>query len=328
MKSLFRIALVALSAVLPNLLHAQLIQIDGSSTVYPISKVVAEGFQRSKQGAVKVTINISGTSGGFRKFCRGETDINDASRPILKPEMQACSKAGVQYIEMAVAFDALTVVVNPRNDWVNSFTVAELKKIWEPAARGKIMYWNQVRAKWPNHSLKLFSPGDDSGTFDYFTEAIVGKAGASRSDFFASEDDNVLVEGVARDRDALSYFGYAYYVNNQKKLKAVPIDNGKGPVAPSPKTVENGTYQPLSRPIFIYAARKSLDRPEVREFIAFYLTRAPQFVKQVKYIPLPASGYTLGIERVKNRKFGTLFGGESAIGITIDDLLKREARIQ
>jgi phosphate transport system substrate-binding protein len=306
---------------------SQLIQIDGSSTVFPISRAVAEGFVKLKQGAIKVTVGISGTGGGFKKFCRGEIDINDASRPILKSEMQTCKKFGIRYMELPIAYDALTVMVNPHNYWVKSLTVTELRKIWEPAAQGKVMIWNQIRSKWPNKPLKLFGPGEDSGTFDYFTEAIVGKAKSSRNDFTASEDDNILVQGIANDQNALGYFGYAYYVENHKRLKAVAIDSGKGPVSPSSKSVEDGTYQPLSRPVFIYVSQKSLDRPEVGEFVAYYLTKGPQSVKQVKYVPLPASGYATVINNVKNGKLGTVFGGEPEIGIKIRDLLKRESKM-
>jgi phosphate transport system substrate-binding protein len=306
--------------------RAQIIQIDGSSTVFPITEAVAEEFQKAKKGAVKVTVGIAGTGGGFKKFCRGEIDISDASRPILKQEMAACKNANIQYIELPVAYDALTVMVNPKNDWVKTFTVPDLKKMWEPAAQGKVTRWNQVRTDWPNAPLKLFGPGADSGTFDYFTEAIVGKAKSSRGDFTASEDDNVLVQGIANDRNALGYFGFAYYIENQKKLRAVPIDGGKGAIAPSPKTVEDGSYQPLSRPIFIYVSKKSLDKPEVKDFVEFYLRQAPQLVKQVKYVPLPQSAYSTGSEHVKKGKVGTVFGGEPEVGIKIDELLKKEAK--
>lgn len=305
---------------------AQVIQIDGSSTVFPVTEAVAEEFQKAKKGKVKVTVGISGTGGGFKKFCRGETDISNASRPILKQEMEACKAAGIEYIELPVAYDALTVMVNPKNDWVSFMTVAELKKIWEPSAQGKITHWNQVRPNWPNAPLKLFGPGADSGTFDYFTEAIVGKTKSSRGDFTASEDDNVLVQGIANDRNALGFFGFAYYVENQKKLKAVAIDAGKGPVAPSVKTVEDGTYQPLSRPIFIYVSKKAAAKPEVKEFVEFYLKNAPNLVKQVKYVALPAKAYTIGLEHFQKGKVGTVFGGEAEVGVKIDDLLKREAK--
>ena len=323
------LSLIALAAQLvgvPTRARAQVIKIDGSSTVFPITEAVAEEFQKAKKGAVKVTVGIAGTGGGFKKFCRGEIDISDASRPILKQEMQACKGAGIQYIELPVAYDALTVMVNPKNEWVKSLAIADLKKMWEPSAQSKVTHWNQVRSEWPNAPLKLFGPGADSGTFDYFTEAVVGKAKSSRGDFTASEDDNVLVQGIANDRNALGYFGFAYYVENQKKLKAVAIDGGKGPVAPSPKTVEDGTYQPLSRPIFIYVSKKSLDKPEVKEFVEFYLKQAPQLVKQVKYVPLPQNVYTIGLDHVKRGKIGTVFGGEAEVGVKIDELLKREAK--
>ena len=324
--ALLAVSLLALVGVAPPAAKAQVIQIDGSSTVFPITEAVAEEFQKSKKGKVKVTVGIAGTGGGFKKFCRGETDVQDASRPILKQEMEACKGAGIEYFELPVAYDALTVMVNPKNDWAGSMTVAELKKIWEPGAQGKITNWNQVRPNWPNAPLKLFGAGADSGTFDYFTEAIVGKAKSSRGDFTASEDDNVLVQGIGNDRNALGYFGFAYYVENQKKLKAVAIDGGKGPVVPSPKTVEDGSYQPLSRPIFIYVAKKSMDKPDVKEFVEFYLKNAPKLVKDVKYVALPQSAYTVGLDHLKKNKIGTVFGGEAEVGVKIEDLLKREAK--
>jgi phosphate transport system substrate-binding protein len=320
-------ALIALWGVAPRASYAQIVQIDGSSTVFPVTEAVAEEFQKAKKGKVKVTVGISGTGGGFKKFCRGETDISDASRPILKQEMEACKGAGIEYIELPVAFDALTVIINPKNDWSPSMTVAELKKIWEPAAQAKITNWNQVRTNWPNAPLKLFGAGADSGTFDYFTEAITGKAKSSRGDFTASEDDNVLVQGVANDRNALGFFGFAYYAENTKKLKAVAVDNGKGPVGPSEKTVLDGTYQPLSRPIYIYVSKKAAAKPEVAEFVEFYLKQAPSLVKQVKYVPLPGKVYTLGVSRLKSGKVGTAFAGHADVGVTIDDLMKREPKL-
>lgn len=301
------------------------IRIDGSSTVYPITEAVAEEFQKARRGT-RVTVGISGTGGGFKKFCRGETDISNASRPILAKEIAACKQAGIQYIELPVAYDALTVVVNPRNNWVSSMTVAELKKMWEPAAQGKITNWSQVRQGWPNAPLKLYGAGSDSGTFDYFTEAIVGKSKASRGDYTGSEDDNVLVQGVSRDRNALGYFGYAYYANNQSRLKAVAINGGRGPVLPSPQTVRNATYQPLSRPIFIYVSARSANRNEVKQFVDFYLKSAPRLVSEVRYIPLPAQAYTLANRHFQNRRVGTVFGGEEAVGLRIEQLLQREAK--
>jgi phosphate transport system substrate-binding protein len=326
------VALATVTAVLgglagPAMAKDKIIQIDGSSTVFPVTEAVAEEFQKAKRGAVRVTVGISGTGGGFKKFCRGETDVQDASRPILRKEMEDCKKAGIDYYELPVAYDALTVMVNPKNDWIKSMTVAELKKIWEPAAQGKITKWNQVNPAWPDAPLKLYGAGADSGTFDYFTEAVVGKSKSSRGDFTASEDDNVLVQGISNDKNALGYFGFAYYVENQAKLKAVAVDGGKGPVLPSAQTVENGTYNPLSRPIFIYVSKKSAAKPEVKEFVEFYLKHAAPLVKEVKYVPLPASAYTTALEHFHKGKVGTVFGGEAEVGLKIEDLLKREAKL-
>nr|WP_306533890.1 PstS family phosphate ABC transporter substrate-binding protein [Geobacter sp.] len=306
----------------------KIVKIDGSSTVYPITEAVAEDFQKAKKGAVRVTVGISGTGGGFKKFCRGETDISGASRPILKKEMDACKQAGIQYIELPVAYDALTVVVNPQNTWLKQITVDELKKIWEPAAQGKIKTWNQVNPAWPNTPIKLFGPGADSGTFDYFTEAVVGKAKSSRGDYTASEDDNVLVQGVSRDKGALGYFGFAYYVENSKKLKAVPIVEkaGKKPVLPSLETVKNGTYQPLARPVFIYVNASSVAKPEVKEFVDFYLNQAPKLTKAVKYVPLPDKAYSLAKTNFAKKKTGTGFGGEPEVGVSVEELLQREGK--
>jgi phosphate transport system substrate-binding protein len=306
--------------------QAQIIEIDGSSTVFPVTEAAAEEFQKAKRGKIKVTVGISGTGGGFKKFCRGETDISGASRPITSKEIAACKEAGVQYIEIPVAFDALTVVIHPKNEWASTMTVADLKKMWEPSAQGTVTNWNQIRANWPNAPLKLFGPGADSGTFEYFTEAIVGKSRSSRGDFTASEDDNVLVQGVATDRNALGYFGYAYYAENQKRLKAVAVDNGKGGVLPSAEVVENGSYQPLSRPIFIYVSKKSAGRSEVKEFVEFYLKNAPTLVKQVRYVPLSSKAYSLAMQRFQKGEIGTVFGGKPEVGISIEELLKREAK--
>ncbi|MEF8718361.1 MAG: PstS family phosphate ABC transporter substrate-binding protein [Candidatus Accumulibacter necessarius] len=312
----------------PSLLAAPpVVKIDGSSTVFPITEAVAEEFQKARKGTVNVTVGISGTGGGFKKFCRGETDLANASRPISKKEMEECAKSGVRYYEMPIAYDALTVMVNPQNTFIKSMTVAELKKVWEPAAQGKINSWKDVNPAWPEQKIKLYGAGSDSGTFDYFTEAIVGKAKSSRGDFTASEDDNVLVQGISGDKGALGYFGFAYYIENQKKLKAVAIDGGKGPVAPTPENVDNGTYQPLSRPIFIYVSEKSLDKPEIRDFIDFYMKNAPQLVKEVKYIPLPAKAYAGNLEHLAKKKLGTVFGGQNEVGLTIEQLMKREAQL-
>jgi phosphate transport system substrate-binding protein len=309
--------------------HAQTVKVDGSSTVYPITEAVAEEFQKAKKNAVKVTVGISGTGGGFKKFCRGETDFSNASRPITAKEMEDCKAAGVEYIEMPVAYDALTVVINPKNTFLKQATVDELKKMWEPAAQGKVMKWSDVNPAWPDAPMKLFGAGADSGTFEYFTEAVVGKAKSSRGDFTASEDDNVLVQGVSRDVNALGYFGYAYYAENQNRLKGLPIVNPKTgkAVEPSGANVENASYQPLSRPIFVYVKKSSLDKPEVREFVDFYMKNAEKLVREVKYVPLPKSAYDGNLKHVKDNKIGTVFGGKNEIGITIEDLMKREAKM-
>ena len=326
----FKTALLAAAITLGFSLHAQaaLVKIDGSSTVYPVTEGVAEDFQKAKKGAIKVTVGISGTGGGFKKFCRGEIDISGASRPILKKEMEECAKEGIKYYELPVAFDALTVVMNPKNPFLKQITVEELKKIWEPSAQGKVTKWNQINASWPDAPIKLFGAGSDSGTFDYFTEAVVGKAKSSRGDYTASEDDNVLVQGVSRDVNAIGYFGYAYYAENKNKLKAIPVVQkvGKSAIYPSETTVIDGTYQPLSRPIFIYVSEKAYQRPEVKEFVEYYMNNATKISQQVKYVPLPQRAYDLNKEHLKKAKLGTVFGGVAEVGVKIDDLLAREAK--
>jgi phosphate transport system substrate-binding protein len=323
------LAVVGALFVLPAAAQ-ETIRVDGSSTVFPITEAVAEEFQASKKNKVRVTVGISGTGGGFKKFCRGETDVSNASRPILAREMEECKRAGIEYIELPVAYDAVTVVMNPKNDWIKpGLTVAELRKMWEPAAQGKVTKWKQVNAAWPDTSMKLFGAGADSGTFDYFTEAINGRAKASRGDFTASEDDNTLVQGVARDTNGLGYFGYAYYVENKDKLKAVPIINPKTgkPVEPSEATVLDGSYQPLARPIFIYVNSKSIDKPEVKDFIQFYMKQADALVREVKYVPLPAKAYEYNRQVIEKKVLGTKFGGENKVGLTIEELMKLEAKL-
>jgi phosphate transport system substrate-binding protein len=309
--------------------EAKLIAVDGSSTVYPITEAVAEQFQKSNP-KVKVTVGISGTGGGFKKFCSGETDISDASRPIKPSEVELCQKNGVEYVELPVAYDGLAVVVNPNNNWADYMTAAELKKIWEPEAQGKITRWNQVRPQWPNKELHLFGAGVDSGTYDYFTEAIVHKEHSSRGDFTSSEDDNVLVQGIATDEAALGFFGLAYYEENKNRLKLVAIDdekadNGEGPILPSLDTVMKGTYQPLSRPLFIYVRKQALDRPEVAAFVQFYLHHGAELTREVGYIPLPGRAYQLAQGRVDRRQTGSIFGGKgSQVGVSIEELLAKE----
>ena len=300
------------------------IRIDGSSTVLPISEAVAEEFAK-QYPKVLPTVGRSGTGGGFKKFANGEVDITGASRPIRPDEDALCKQNGIEYIEIPVAYDAMAVVVNPQNTWCDSLTVAELKKIWEPAAQGKITNWSQVRPGFPNERLMLFGAGTDSGTFDYFTAAIVGKEKASRGDYTGSEDDDILVQGVARTKGALGYFGLAYYENNQNKLKLVAIDNGNGPVLPSRESVINGTYQPLARPLFIYVNVKALERPEVAEFVKFSIENSSKLADEVGYIGLPENMIALIKERFERRITGSAFGAEgSKVGVKLEDLYKIE----
>jgi phosphate transport system substrate-binding protein len=308
---------------------AAAIRIDGSSTVYPITEAVAEEFKKGNPN-VNVTVGVSGTGGGFQKFCRGETDISNASRPIRPTEIEACKNAGIEYIELPVAYDGLAVVVNPRNSWTTSMTVEELKKLWAPEAQGKVTRWSHVRSSWPDREIHLFGAGVDSGTYDYFTEAIVGKEGASRGDFTSSEDDNVLVQGIAGDELALGFMGLAYVEQNKGKLKIVPIDDGKkengdGPISASVETVRNGTYQPLSRPLFIYVARKAVDKPELQKFVESYFTRGKDLVAEVGYVQLTDQIYQLAQKHFAERKVGTAFGeGGSQVGLTLEELLTRQ----
>ena len=303
--------------------------LDGSSTVFPISEAVAEEFQRTNPGT-RVTVGISGTGGGFQKFCRGETDISDASRPIMAAEIAACEKSGVEYVELPIAYDGIAIVVNPKASWVSDITTAELKTMWAPDAQGKVTKWNQVRASWPDREIHLFGAGVDSGTYDYFTEAITGKAKASRGDFTSSEDDNVLVQGVSSDELALGFIPFAYYEENVGKLKLIPVDDGKGDngggaILPNPDTIRTGTYQPLSRPIFIYVSKKAGDRPDVQKFVEFYLAEADKLVREVNYVGLGADAYKLVGERFTARTPGSLFAGaENTVGVTIEQLLAKE----
>jgi phosphate transport system substrate-binding protein len=325
------IAAGVLGVSAPATAQDKLIQIDGSSTVYPMTEAVAEEFQKETKGAVKVTVGISGTGGGFKKFVRGETDIQDASRPILKEEMELAKKNGIEYIELPVIFDALTIAINPKNDFVDYLTVEELKKMWEPSAQGKVTQWNQIRESWPAEKFVLFGAGSDSGTFDYFTEAIVGKSKSSRGDYTGSEDDNVLVQGIAGNKNALGYIPFAYYAPHKDKMKAVPIkwekNAVKDPVAPSLENVLKGHYNPLSRPLFIYVNKKSAkEKPEVTKFVTFYLENAEVMAKQVKYLPLPEKAYEMGLRRFEKLQTGTGFGGVPEIGLPVEEILKREPK--
>lgn len=266
-----------------------LVALDGSSTVFPISQAMAEEFQIAQRNAVRVTVGVSGTGGGFQKFCNGETDVSNASRTIRETEIEACAENGVEPIELRIAWDGLTVVANPNNDWATCMTVEELQRLWEPGS--EMTTWSQVRDGWPDTEIDLYGPDTDSGTFDYFTDAIVGEEDASRADYTASADDNVLVLGVSGDNGALGYFGYAYYEENQDKLRAVEIDGGAGCVGPSRETIEDGTYTPLSRPMFIYVRRDALERPEVRAFVDFYIDNAELLIPETGYVPLSAADY-------------------------------------
>lgn len=303
----------------------QVIRIDGSSTVYPITEAVAEEFQ--KAGGARVTIGVSGTGGGFKKFCAGETAITGASRPIKPSEVELCAKHGVTYIELPVAYDGVTVVVHPDNAFVDHLTVAELKAMWEPEAQGEITRWSHVRPGFPDDELRLFGAGVDSGTYDYFTAAIVGREHASRGDFTSSEDDNVLVQGVSRDPLALAFFGFAYYSENADKLKVVPIAaaDGAAPVAPTLETIANGTYQPLSRPVFLYVSADEAARPEVAALIDFWIAKGGPLAREVGYIPLPERATALVTARFAARTLGSVFDGKgSAVGVSVEDLLGGE----
>ncbi len=301
------------------------VKVDGSSTVYPISEAMAEEFQKANSG-VQVTVASSGTGGGFKKFCAGETDISNASRPIKPEEVELCKKGNIEYIELPIAYDGLSVVVSPQNNFVDCLKVDELKKMWETSAQGKVTQWNQINPKFPADKIGLYGPGTDSGTYDYFTQAVVGKEGDSRGDYTASEDDNTLVQGVSADKGGLAFFGYAYYENNKDKLKLVGIDGGKGCVQPSPQTISDGTYQPLSRPEFIYVKKTAATRPEVKAFVDFNYAPANQkLITEVGYVPLPSELLTEVQARFTSGKVGSIFEGKgSRVGVTLKDLLKQE----
>lgn len=319
-----KIAAVALSlGILVSLTTitsaADLIKIDGSSTVYPITEAVSEEFQMANR-KMRITVGISGSGGGFKKFCRGETDITNASRPIKPQEIKLCEQNKIGFLEIPVAYDGLAVIVNPKNNWASSVTVEELKKLWEPKAQKKIIRWNQIRPNWPKNEIHLFGPGVDSGTFDYFTEAIMGKSQASRGDFTASENDNVLVQGVSTDPYALGYFGLAYYEENKNRLKLLGVDTGQGAISPSVETIKKGTYF-LSRPLFIYVNEHSLDRPEIQKYIDFYLSEGPALAREVGYVSLPQGIQKIVLKRYKKRETGSLYPGKESVGKSLRALL-------
>jgi phosphate transport system substrate-binding protein len=293
------------------------ISIDGSSTVFPLAEAAAEGFTRTATGGARVTVGESGTGGGFGKFCRGETQISNASRPIAAGEIEACSAAGIQYVEIPIAFDGISVVVHPSNPLTN-ITMEQLRAIWQPSAQGTVSRWNQVAPSWPNQAFQLFGPGTASGTFDYFNEAVNGDGGASRTDFTPSEDDNVIVQGVSSNANAMGYFGFAYYEQNRERVKALSI-NG---VAPSAETIASGDY-PLARPMFIYVNAEALRRPQVRRFVDYFIQNAATLAPQVGYVALPAEAYNTYGERVANNQTGTAFGGHNEVGLSIAELMAR-----
>lgn len=322
--SMYRVAWVLLLAAAGCSDPGKVIEIDGSSTVFPILQIAAEEFRAEHGG--QITIGVSGTGGGFKKFCRGEISITGASRPVRASERAQCKEAGIDFIELPVAYDGVVIVVNPKNDWVDHMTVDELKTIWAPASQGEITRWSQVRDGWPDQALHLFGAGVDSGTYDYFTEAVVGEEHASRGDFTSSENDNVLVQGISTDSKALGFFGYAYYEESKDVLKAVPVDdgdpeNGAGPVAASPATIADGTYQPLSRPLFVYVSVDDAERPAVEDFIEYLLGPGRPLVREVGYVPLPDRAYELVAERFARRTTGTLFAEGAKVGVTVEELL-------
>jgi phosphate transport system substrate-binding protein len=304
------------------------IEIDGSSTVYPITKLMASEFNGSRKNKVEINLGISGTTDGFKKFCEGKTDISNASRPILKEEMKVCQKHGIKYVELPVAFDALTIVVNPKNDWAKDITIAELRKIWEPTAQGKITKWNQIRSNWPDKPLNLYGPNKDSGTYDYFMQAMEGESKASRNDYTTSENDKMLVKGVSQDPNGLGYFGIAYYQANTTQLKALAVDSGKGSTMPSPQAMAKNLYQPLSRPLFIYINYEFAQvKPELKEFVHFYLAKAPKLVNQVGYIPLSEEAYHLDFLQFNEGEVGTVFNGETQLNLTLTEVLRKRATL-
>jgi len=309
-------------------LCAEAIRVDGSSTVYPMLEIAARAYADAGNRSVRFAIGISGTGGGFRKFCRGDIDIANASRPISRDEMRDCAAAGVRFVEVPVAFDALTVVVNRRNTFVQSITVAELRRIWEADAKGVVTRWRHVNPAWPDFPMKLYGPGADSGTFDYFNEAIVGKSRRARDDYRASEDDNIIAMGVSRDIGGIGYFGFGYYIQYQDQIRAVPVAEKAGApaVAPTPANVLNGSYRPLGRPLFLYFSLKALARPEVRAFADYYLANGARFAREANSVPLPARAYTAAQGWVQGGREGSAFDGEPRLGITIDELMSREAR--
>ena len=302
------------------------VSVDGSSTVFPISEAMAEEFQLEQEGATRVTVGVSGTGGGFKKFCRGEIDIAGASRPIRSDEMELCTENGIEFIEMPVAIDALATIVNPNNDFAECMTVAELKKLWEPAAQGTVTRWSQLREGWPDEEIALFGAGTDSGTYDYYTFAIVGEEHSSRGDYTATEDDNITIQGVAGDENALGFLGLAYVTENEGVVKPVAIQQENGEcVLPSVETATDASYQPLTRPIFYYVSKAAADeKPHVQAFVSFIFDPENQeaLVSEVGYVPLPAEAAEGAMAKFESRATGTFFEGGSKVGVRIQDLVQ------
>jgi phosphate transport system substrate-binding protein len=298
------------------------VTVDGSSTVFPISEAVAEEFNNQQAGRVRATVGESGTGGGFRKFCRGEIEVQGASRPITASEMAECAAAGIRFVETPVAFDGLTVVVNLSNP-VQSITVEELRRMWGPEAQDTITNWNQVNPSFPDLPMQLYGAGTASGTFDYFTEAVNGAPRSSRMDYTPTENDNVTVQGVTANPGAVGYFGIAYYLQNRNSLRALAVDNGDGPVEPTYETVQSGQYRPLSRPLFVYFNADALARPEVQEFAQFYLGHTARTAVEVGYVSLPAEAYEEYLARIRDVRTGTAFGGHAEVGLNIQEIIAR-----
>jgi phosphate transport system substrate-binding protein len=297
--------------------------IDGSSTVYPITELAMQQFAEIAPN-VRIQLGVSGTGGGFKKFCAGITDISDASRPIKPDESEICRANGIEFVEIPVAFDGISVIVNPENRWVQCMTVDELKQMWAPDSEGKIVTWKQIRADWPDQPFKLYAPGIDSGTHDYFTAAIVGKEDASRNDYIGSEDDYILMQRVIEEKNGIAYVGFAYYQEYTDKVGVVAVNGGNGCVSPSIETITNGTYTPLARPLFIYVRNDRLDRPEVEAFVTFYIDNAADLVQAARYIPLPPRVYELVKQRVVKRTTGSVFSEGIQVGVSIETLLMLE----
>jgi phosphate transport system substrate-binding protein len=310
----------------PPVQQSRTVIIDGSSTVFPITEAIAESFNATRSSGLEADVSFSGTTGGFKKFCEGQTDISNASRPISNEEIATCDANEVRYVELPIAFDALTIVVNSQNTWANEITVEELKKAWESRAQSRITNWSQIRPGWPDQPLTLFGPGLDSGTYDYFSDVVVG--GNTRSDFVASEDDDLLVRGVAQTPGGLGYFGLAYFEANPTDLKALSVDSGSGPVEPNAENVVNASYQPLSRPLFIYVNYTSAQRnPVVREFVEHYLETAPQAVEEIGYIPLTEEAYNIALVNFHQGEVGTAFDGVPQPDLTLSEVLRKTKRI-